>query len=132
MEYQISDEAIQRVTQRQYKMNEIEHMSNNPAQTYTPQPAALREKTPVYTMQDAAILLNIGPHKLFALLRIQGVINKNNLPYIKFEDAGLFKTITKSRRQKGIGCVPYKTTSVTNKGMVWLSNKLKQWELNHG
>jgi len=132
MEYQISDEAIQRVTQRQYKMNEIEQMASNSAQAYTPPEAALREKTPVYSMQDAAILLNIGAHKLFALLRTQGVLNKDNLPYIKFEDAGLFKTITKSRRQKGIGYVPYKTTSVTSKGMVWLSNKLKQWEQNHG
>lgn len=47
-------------------------------------------------MREVAAVLNIpdlGRNKLFALLRSKGILDANNVPYRRFQDAGYFRVI---------------------------------------
>lgn len=65
----------------------------------------------------------IGEKRLFNWLRANGYLMKNNRPYQKYIDMGIFKVIEGTRTGTG-GTSIYQTTKITGKGQVYLQNKL--------
>lgn len=81
-------------------------------------------------MNDMAKLLcheglNIGGKQLFSLLRDNGVLMQDNIPYQSYIDRGYFLV------KEGTYTTPYgvvklsRTTLVTPKGQLWLTSKVK-------
>ena len=63
-------------------------------------------------MSDAAKVLNmgIGRNTLFEILRDEGVLQKNNIPYQKYIDQGYFRVIEQSyQKPTGETCINLKT-----------------------
>lgn len=74
------------------------------------------------SLNDAAKSLRIGRNKMIQILRSKGVLDSNNIAYQRFIEQGYFEI--------KITPVPalnysYRSTLVTNKGLVWLAKILK-------
>jgi len=65
----------------------------------------------------------IGERKLFRWLREHGYLMKNNEPYQKYVDMGLFK-MTESSKADGKNIMLFKTTRITGKGQVYLQKRI--------
>ena len=89
------------------------------------------ESNDLIKIRDMAKLLcengvNIGERRLYALLREEKVLMKDNTPYQQFIDRGYFKVKERSLLLKAnIGIA--KTTYVTARGQIWIANKVKEW-----
>lgn len=62
----------------------------------------------------------LSPNKLFAQLRNDKILMKDNLPYQGFIERGYFEVNVTLKNDQ-----TYSTTYVTNKGMIWLEKKYK-------
>jgi len=62
----------------------------------------------------------LSPNKLFAQLRNDQILMKDNLPYQEFIERGYFEVNVTLKNDQ-----TYSTTYVTNKGMIWLEKKYK-------
>lgn len=69
--------------------------------------------------------INIGRNKLFQFLRSQNILMKNNTPYQRYMNAGLFKVNETVMGLSGT-TRSVAATFVTGKGQVFISNKVKQ------
>ena len=127
MQQQFTQATIERVVKMQIKQSQIFHKKRENVLKATPQ--VRNSKLQAYNMQTAAKMLGIGPNKLFKLLRQKHIFETNvhNTPYQRYIAAGYFVTTLKSRMQIGVGQVFYAKTKVTNKGIIWLKNKLQFW-----
>lgn len=73
------------------------------------------------TIQQVAKILNTGPVKLFDYLRQQGFLMRNNQPYQKWIDQGLFKVAERVRFDPDTKePITYTRTLVTGKGLHYL------------
>ena len=137
MQYEFSKHTVERVAKmqilknQQLNKNALESKLETVQKQQTHLLAASKSTKQVqYNMQTAAKMLGIGPKKLFKILRQKHIFetNVNNTPYQRYIAAGYFTTELKSRMQQGVGQVFYAKTRVTNKGIIWLKNKLQLWE----
>ena len=73
---------------------------------------------------DVAKILGTGEHRLFKLLRDERLMNKENIPYQRYLDTGLFlvKTTIHQFEDRGRQIVN-RTPVVTGKGLAYLQNK---------
>lgn len=70
--------------------------------------------------------IEIGRNTLFSLLRDKEVLMKDNTPYQKYINAGLFKVVVVVKENHwGFKSIP--TTRVTGKGLIFLNKKLREW-----
>lgn len=89
------------------------------------------ESEDLIKIRDMAKLLcengvNIGERRLYALLRDEKILMKDNIPYQQFIDRGYFKVKERPLMLKAnTGIV--KTTYVTARGQIWIANKIKDW-----
>lgn len=89
------------------------------------------ESEDLIKIRDMAKLLcengvNIGERRLYALLRDEKILMKDNTPYQQFIDRGYFKVKERPLMLKAnIGIA--KTTYVTARGQIWIANKIKDW-----
>lgn len=80
-----------------------------------------------YTVQQAAAELHMKPKDLFRWLRQNRVIDAGNLPYQQFKDSGWLTVqishwrhpVTEQERE-------YKRPMITEKGLAWLRNRIKE------
>jgi anti-repressor protein len=76
---------------------------------------------------DFAKSLNTGRNRLFNLLRDEGYLmagfGKNNIPYQKYIDSGLFRQQEKTRRDVNGEIQTYFTTLITAKGQFHIQSK---------
>ena len=73
-------------------------------------------------MREVAAKLHIvgmGRNKLFQLLREKGVLDRNNIPYRKYVDAGYFKLADAVRTTKN-GKMRFNKLMVSNAGKVFI------------
>ncbi|MDX1816091.1 MAG: phage antirepressor KilAC domain-containing protein [Marinobacter sp.] len=75
------------------------------------------------TLSDAAVMLNLGPKKLFRALRSRQVLDKNNLPGSRYTGRGLFTVELKTYTHPALGEKVYAVTHVTDKGLKWLARE---------
>jgi len=74
------------------------------------------------SIRDAAKVLNmpgIGQNKLFAILREQKILMKDNTPYQEFCDRGYFRLIEQKYSNQGEVCIRFKTL-VYQKGLAYI------------
>lgn len=77
-----------------------------------------------HSMREAAQLLGTGQNRLFAQLRDEGVLSKNNLPMQAHVDAGHFRLVERVHRNPKTGeAMLYSKTLVTGKGVQYLKRK---------
>lgn len=81
------------------------------------------------SMADTCKILDmgIGRNKLFALLREKGILQKDNMPYQRFVDAGYFKVI-EGKYEVNENVVVTKTTYVKQKGIDYIRKLLNRRE----
>jgi Rha family phage regulatory protein len=81
------------------------------------------------SMADTCKILDmgIGRNKLFALLREKGILQKDNMPYQRFVDAGYFKVV-EGKYEANENVVISKTTYVKQKGIDYISKLLSRRE----
>lgn len=80
------------------------------------------------TISSAAKSLNIkgiGRNKLFSILRAKKILRKNNEPYQRYVNEGIF--VVKNVAKNG---VKYTQTMLTGKGLDWLRRKMAEWGYN--
>jgi prophage antirepressor-like protein len=77
-----------------------------------------------HTIDQAAKILGIGEKKLFAYLREQGYLRKNNEPYQKYIDNGLFRLREKKFNLATGEVQIYTQTLMTGKGMIYFQKRL--------
>lgn len=93
----------------------------------------LIQKTKDYKLiREAAKILSddgikTGEKKLYDILRKQGVLMKNNEPYQRYIDAGVF-VLKEQIIDTSYGGIKMKNTPlVTGKGLIFLNKKLREW-----
>ena len=69
---------------------------------------------------------SIGERKLYEWLRNQDYLMKDNQPYQKYVDMGIFKVV-ESAKTTSKGTSIYKTTKITGKGQVYLQKKIYEY-----
>jgi|GEM_PF-2558164 len=74
---------------------------------------------------EAARMLGMGPIKTYHALRARKILDKNNLPYRRYVNQGLFTTELKSYEHPTLGPKLYATPNVTEKGMRWLAEQFE-------
>ena len=81
------------------------------------------------SMADTCKILDmgIGRNKLFALLREKGILQKDNMPYQRFVDAGYFKVV-EGKYEVNENVVVTKTTYVKQKGIDYIRKLLSKNE----
>lgn len=81
------------------------------------------------SMADTCKILDmgIGRNKLFALLREKGILQKDNMPYQRFVDAGYFKVV-EGKYEANENVVISKTTYVKQKGIDYIRKLLNRRE----
>lgn len=79
------------------------------------------------SMADTCKILDmgIGRNKLFALLREKGILQKDNMPYQRFVDAGYFKVV-EGKYEVNENVVVTKTTYVKQKGIDYIRKLLSK------
>lgn len=80
----------------------------------------MSQTIPLY---EAARMLNLGPQKLYRALRHRQVLDKNNLPYRRYVEQGLFTSELKSYEHPTLGSKTYATPHATDKGIQWLARE---------
>ena len=70
--------------------------------------------------------VNIGQNRLFKLLREKNILMESNESYQKYADMKYF-FVNENHFDVGDKVCLSKTTLVTPKGQLWLSNKIKEW-----
>jgi phage antirepressor YoqD-like protein len=81
------------------------------------------------SMADTCKILDmgIGRNKLFALLRDKGILQRDNMPYQRFVDAGYFKVV-EGKYNVNDNVVISKTTYVKQKGIDYIRKLLSKKE----
>lgn len=98
-----------------------------PAIEFTNQ--VLKSKDSILIRDFAKIIkdenINIGEKRLFTLLRDNNILMKNNIPYQKYMDMGLFEVIEKPYNTP-YGIHLSKTTMITPKGQIYFVEKIRK------
>lgn len=68
----------------------------------------------------------LGRNKLFEYLRNKGVLTKDNIPYQKYINAGLFKVI-QTKKESQYGTKVFSKTIITGKGQHELIKVIDKW-----
>lgn len=82
----------------------------------------------MFTINQAAKLLQTGEKKLFKKLRQSGVLGDDNLPKQQHISAGRFVVAQRSYTHPIVGTKYYGVTLVTDKGIAWLRENITQQE----
>lgn len=77
-----------------------------------------------HTIQEAAKVLNLGPHRLFQTLRRIGMLMGNNVPYQRYIDAGYFRVVYRHFINEDGMTNTYTRTLVTGKGLIFIERRL--------
>lgn len=93
---------------------------------------AVTEAVNTQTISEAAKVLGMGPAILFKVLRDEGLLMRNNLPFQQQLDAGRFKVLAKSYKDSNGENRNYTQTVVTGKGLAFLQKRLAVAEVSHG
>jgi Rha family phage regulatory protein len=90
---------------------------------------AVADSESLMSMADTCKILDmgIGRNKLFAFLRDKGVLQKDNMPYQRFVDAGYFKVV-EGKYNVNDNVVISKTTYVKQKGIDYIRKLLSKNE----
>ncbi len=104
----------------------LEHNKKQQAQLLLQEPKvegydAMINGDGTFSMMEASDILGYGRNKFMAILRGMSILQKNNVAYRRYIDAGYF--IERIGNKNGIN---FTTTRVTPKGMDWLKNKLRE------
>lgn len=75
----------------------------------------------LFSMQESANVLGYGRNKFMALLRGLSILQKNNIAYRKYIDAGYFQ-----KKIRPVNGINHTTTFVTSKGIEYLRKKIKR------
>ena len=75
------------------------------------------------TVRDVAKVLGTGQNRLFAFLRSQGILMRNNMPYQRYVDAGYFRVVERVHEGRGMP-MTYTKTLVTGKGLAYLQKQM--------
>jgi len=77
------------------------------------------------TVQEVAKVFGTGPNRLFAFMRADKMLMKNNLPYQHHIDAGHFRVVQSHRTDpRGEGHT-FTRTLITGKGLIYLQKRLQ-------
>lgn len=79
-----------------------------------------------YTVQEAAAELGIGTQRLFRWLREQRVIDAANLPYPHYRERDLLRVRYGRWHHPQTGMHEYARPIITQRGLSWLRNRLKE------
>jgi anti-repressor protein len=87
---------------------------------------SVTEASNCQSIQEIAKILRVGPNKLFHFLREEGLLMRNNLPYQRHLDAGLFRVVEKQWEDDFGESHNYARTLVTGKGLAYIHKRLNQ------
>lgn len=76
------------------------------------------------TVQEVAKVLGFGPNNLFAFLRKEGLLMKNNLPYQQYIDSDHFRVVQRQFYGRHGESQTYTRTLVTGKGLIFIQKLL--------
>mgnify|MGYP002136557094 FL=1 len=85
---------------------------------------AVTEAINCQSVQEIAKVLGTGPNRLFKFLREEGLLMRDNLPYQKHLDAGLFRVVEKQYNDGRGESHTYTRTLVTGKGLAYIQKRL--------
>jgi len=86
-----------------------------------------------HTFRDAAQIIGTGQNRLTAWLRDENFLMKNNRPYQRHEDSGLFTVIERTRKDRDTGeRYIYPKTLITGKGIIYFQSKWKSRDKSQG
>ena len=86
--------------------------------------ATLAEAINCQSVQEVAKVLGIGSNRLFKFLREEGLLMRDNMPYQKHLDAGLFRVVEKQYNDVRGESYTYTRTLVTGKGLAYIQKRL--------
>ena len=86
---------------------------------------AVAEAINCQSVQEIAKVLETGPNRLFKFLRDEGLLMRDNLPYQKHLDAGLFRVVEKQYNDGRGESYTYTRTLVTGKGLTYIQKRLQ-------
>lgn len=89
---------------------------------------AVSEAIDCINIRDFAKVLNTGQNRMFKWLRNQKILMHDNTPYQRFVDAGYFRVVEGTYRNKNGESLTYPRTLVTGKGQPWLVAKFNEHE----
>jgi phage antirepressor YoqD-like protein len=85
---------------------------------------AVTEATNAQTIQEVAKILGVGPNRFFKILKDQGLLMWNNLPYQEHIDAGRFRVIERQYTDLAGESHTYSRTLVTGRGLAFIQKRL--------
>ena len=85
---------------------------------------AVTEAINCQSVQEIAKVLGTGPNRLFKFLRDEGLLMRDNMPYQKHLDAGLFRVVEKQYNDVRGESYTYTRTLVTGKGLAYIQKRL--------
>lgn len=77
------------------------------------------------TIEEVAKVMGTGQNRLFAWLRAESILMKNNRPYQRFIDEGYFRSIEKSYKDGRGEVHTYTRTLVTGKGLTYIQRRFR-------
>ena len=86
---------------------------------------AVTEAVNCQSVQEIAKVLGLGPNRLFTLLREEGLLMRNNLPYQQHLDAGYFRVVEGQYNDRNGQSRTYTRTLVTGKGLAYIQKRLQ-------
>ena len=86
---------------------------------------AVSEAINCQSVQEVAKVLEIGPNRLFKFMRDEGLLMRDNMPYQKHLDAGLFRVVEKQYNDVRGESYTYTRTLVTGKGLAYIQKRLQ-------
>ena len=85
---------------------------------------AVTEATNCQSIQEVAKILDVGPNRFFKVLRDEGLLMRNNLPYQEHIDAGRFRVIEGQYTDNRGESHTYSRTLVTGRGFAFIQKRI--------
>jgi phage antirepressor YoqD-like protein len=85
---------------------------------------AVTEATNCQSVQEVAKILGMGPNRFFKILRDEGLLMRNNLPYQEHVDAGRFRVVERQYTDAVGESHTYSRTLVTGRGLAYIQRRL--------
>lgn len=77
----------------------------------------------MHTIKQVAKLIGTGEQRLFRVLRVNAVLDNDNLPKQRYIERGYFKVVDKQYHHPVVGEKHYGQTLVTDKGVDWIKKE---------
>ena len=108
------------------KQKERKQTARKIARVFLPPKGTSETKSEIYTLQELAAELEIGPYIFHRLLREMGIIREDNLPTNSYFREGLLvvEKVPYAFKNGCIGFLP--KTRVTKKGMAYFKKMFKE------